>query len=191
MTIPEAIKWHEEFIEFCDKVCWEDGAYQSAVVALEALKRQNEGRSVVDNAILKKLFNAFPYAIINRLYEFVADPNPRVNSYFSLADCKDELDVKVKVIEWLSREACKSMHYSIESKNKEVHKYHLDGINKLLETEFTEKNMNDIYYMFGNAIRHEDCKYFVSQGCNMQMVYEDIKRAHEEVFGVKEIQNEQ
>lgn len=65
---------------------------------------------MVEQKVLKDLFRAFPNAIINRNIEFVADPDPRVNSYFRLDDCETRADVAAKLLEWMSREAYKSEH---------------------------------------------------------------------------------
>lgn len=54
---------------------------------------------MVETDILKKLFKAFPNSIINHSFEFVADVNPRVNSYFCLSNCDSEEDVQAKVLE--------------------------------------------------------------------------------------------
>lgn len=92
---------------------------------------------MVETDVLQKLFRAFPNSVINHSFEFVADVNPRVNSYFCLLNCNSEEDVQAKVLEWLSRDAYKSTYYRTNKKNEEVHKYHLDGINSFLGTEFT------------------------------------------------------
>lgn len=82
---------------------------------------------MVETDVLQKLFRAFPNSVINHSLEFVADVNPRVNSYFCLLNCNSEEDVQAKVLEWLSRDAYKSTHYRTNKKNEEAHKYHLDG----------------------------------------------------------------
>lgn len=60
---------------------------------------------MVETYVIRKLFRAFPNFIINHPLEFVADVNPRVNSYFCLSNCESEEDVQAKVLEWLSRDA--------------------------------------------------------------------------------------
>lgn len=46
---------------------------------------------MVETDVLQKLFRAFPNSVINHSLEFVADVNPRVNSYFCLLNCNSEL----------------------------------------------------------------------------------------------------
>ena len=121
---------------------------------------------------IKRLLKAFPFGIINHSFEFVADPNPRVNSYFCLGKCETSLDVCCKVLEYLSRDSCVSMHYSIQKRNEEVWDYHLGGINRFLGTNFTRKEMESVYAKFGNGIRHEECKDFILRGFPVGMLYE-------------------
>lgn len=125
---------------------------------------------MVDQSTLKKLFHAFPKAIINGQIEFVADPNPRVNSYFALGKCETEEDVRVKCLEWLSREACESCHYSVEWRNREVHEYHLRGINQFLGTSFTEDDIATIYCNLGNRINHSKTLRFIRGGYDMEVL---------------------
>ena len=122
---------------------------------------------MVNNEILHKLFRAFPNAIINRSLEFVADPNRRVNSYFRLEDCETEEDVAAKLLEYLSREAFKSQHYSPEWRNELVHAYHLQGINYFCGTNFCKDDIGIIYTILGNRAHHEMTLDFIRRGYDM------------------------
>ena len=108
--------------------------------------------------------------MINHSLEFVADVNPRVNSYFCLLNCDSEEDVQAKVLEWLSRDAYKSTHYRTNKKNEEVHKYHLDGINSFLGTEFTSEDIAIIYQKLGNCINHPKTIEFIRSGYDMTLI---------------------
>lgn len=125
---------------------------------------------MVNRDVLKGLFRAFPKAIINRLLEFVADPTPRVNSYFTVGDCETEEDVSAKLLEWLSREAYKSEHYYVDYKNTEVHEYHLRGINQFLGTNFTQEDIRVIYCELGNRADHDKTLRFIRSGYNMEVL---------------------
>ena len=125
---------------------------------------------MVETDVLQKLFKAFPNSIINHSLEFVADVNPRVNSYFRLSDCDSEEDVQAKVLEWLSRDAYKSTHYRTNKKNEEVHKYHLDGINSFLGNEFTPEDVAVIYQELGNCINHKKTLEFIRSGYKMELI---------------------
>lgn len=125
---------------------------------------------MVSVPVIEKLFKAFPNSIINNSIEFVADVNPRVNSYFCIGLCNSEEDVKAKVLEWLSRDAYKSMHYRINRKNDEVHKYHLDGINLFLGTNFTSDDIALVYQELGNCVRHDKTLDFIRSGYDMSVL---------------------
>lgn len=127
---------------------------------------------MVNQKVLNDLFSAFPNAIINRNLEFVADPNRRVNSYFRLEDCETREDVTAKLLEWLSREAYKSGHFCVEWRNAQVHKYHLDGINRFCGTSFTPEDMNLIYSELGNRVNHQKTLCFVRSGYDMEVLKE-------------------
>lgn len=58
-----------------------------------------------DLNIAMDLMKCFPGSFINHNGEFIA--HRRANEYFNFATCADELDVKCKVLEWLSRAASK------------------------------------------------------------------------------------
>lgn len=119
---------------------------------------------MIENDTLARLFESFPKAIINRRLEFVADPNPRVNSYFCLHNCLNEMDVAAKLLEWLSREATCSLHYNRDANNQKVHTYHLNGINKFCGTDFSEDEMSVIYQHLGNCVNHIKTIKFIESG---------------------------
>ena len=64
---------------------------------------------MVDFEVCKRLMRCFPGSFINYQGEFIA--HKYVNQYFILDTCKDELDVKFKVLAWLSRGAYKAAPY--------------------------------------------------------------------------------
>lgn len=125
---------------------------------------------MVNTEVLHKLFNAFPSAFINHNLEFIADPHHRVNSYFLLENCQTEEDVAAKLLEWLSRESYKSQHFDSERRNREVHKYHLDGINTFCGTTFTEDDIEEIYTHLGNAVNHQLTLEFIRSGYDMTVL---------------------
>lgn len=74
----------------------------------------------------------------------------------------------VKIIENCSRLASKG--YS-----KPLRKEHLDGINKLLDTNFTQEDMEYIYTYLGNGIKHELCMKFVQSGYDLGVIDEGLQ----------------
>ena len=125
---------------------------------------------MVGTCILKKLFCAFPNGFINHNLEFIADPHNRVNSYFRLEDCETEEDVAAKILEWLSREAHKSLHFDSERRNREVHAYHLQGINAFCGTAFTEYDIGEIYTYLGNSVNHQKTLDFIRSGYDLAVL---------------------
>lgn len=120
--------------------------------------------------IITDLQTAFYKSIINNSFEFVADPHPRINTYFRLEDVNTLLDAKCKVIAYLSRAAFKTEPFRMKHLNEEVHAYHLNGINEFLGTDFTEKDMELIYTRLGNDINRPLCKKFIKSGYDMSVL---------------------
>lgn len=83
----------------------------------------------------------------------------------TVPDTLDELNARI--IEWCSREACKS--YSSASQ-----KYHLNGINQFCGTIYTRTSMDYIYTYLGNGINHDLCLRFVGE---MDFNLNKLKRA--------------
>ncbi len=108
--------------------------------------------------VLEKLLCAFPEGFLNKNGDFIAH---RSGEYFILENCKTELEVKCKVLEWLSRAAYKSELYYSEFKNAEFHEYMLNGINTFLGTAFSQDDIEIIYTYLGNAIKHEKTVEFI------------------------------
>lgn len=121
--------------------------------------------------ILLRLMGAFPNSFINYIGEFIADKD--TNQWFRLEDCYSERDVKCKVIEWLSRSACKTTAYRSSKKNQEFHERMLKGINSFLETSFTEDEMMEIYTYLGNAVNHDKTVLFIESDYDMRILTDE------------------
>lgn len=125
---------------------------------------------MVEARIIKKLFFAFPNGFINHNLEFIAHPHHRVNSYFRLEDCETEEDVAAKVLEWLSREAYKSQHFNSDRRNRQIHEYHLEGINAFCGTLFNEDDIAEIYTYLGNSVNHQKTLEFIRSGYDLAVL---------------------
>ena len=125
---------------------------------------------MVSQQVLNDLFRAFPDAIMNRNLEFVADPDRRVNSYFRLDNCHTRTDAICKVLEYLSREAHKSLHFYAEWRNQQVYDYHRNGINAFCGTNFTQKDMSIIYTYLGNGVNRQKTLAFISSGYDLTVL---------------------
>lgn len=120
--------------------------------------------------VVIELMKAFPQSVINYNCEFIADL--KTNQYFRLNDCHTELDIKCKVLEWLSRAACKTQFSRYERRNKELQSEMRKRINKYLGTSFTAADMRTIYTELGNACNHEKTIEFINSGYDMSILEE-------------------
>ena len=133
---------------------------------------------MVDSNITKKLAAAFPKSFINCAFEFIA--HRTANEYFRLEDCETELDVKCKVLEWLSRGAYKTEPFATDRQNDAFHAFMLGGINKYLGTKFTEEDIAIIYQELGNRVRHYLTVEFVNSGYDMSVLTGERKDGADE-----------
>ena len=123
---------------------------------------------MVNAEIILRLTRAFPKSWINNALEFIA--HTQANVYFRLEDCESELDVKCKVLEWLSRGAYKTCPFYSDRKNNEFHAFMLNGINNFLGTDFTEEDMERIYTNLGNRVNHNLTVEFVNSDYDMSLL---------------------
>lgn len=115
-----------------------------------------------------RLMNCFPGSFINHNGEFIA--HEKANEYFSLSTCGDELDVKCKVLEWLSRAASKGEPFRTDKRNFAFQKFMLDGINGYLHTTFSNDDIYKIYTYLGNACNHKKTIRFIESGYDMSVL---------------------
>lgn len=111
------------------------------------------------NDIELRLLNSFPRSYINMHGEFIA--HERANEYFILKNCTNDLEIKCKVLEWLSRGGCKTEPYKSYKKNMEFNDFMRNGINKFLGTNFSADELLQIYIKLGNACNHSKTVEFV------------------------------
>jgi hypothetical protein len=116
--------------------------------------------------IRNRFFAAFPKSFINRNLEVIV--YPRRNTYFLLIHVNTETDLIAKILEWLSREAAKS----IEKKSQ---KYHLDGINAFLGTNFSQADMMQIYTYLGNRCNHNRTLRFIESGYDLSVLTKEVE----------------
>lgn len=122
----------------------------------------------MDWELITRLMKCFPNSFINHNGEFIA--HKKSNTYFILMDCKTELDVKCKVLEWLSRPAHKTLLYSQGWRNIKFHEFMLNGVNEFLGTNFTAEDMELIYTYLGNACNHKRTVRFVESCYDMEIL---------------------
>lgn len=127
-------------------------------------------RKIIGNDVTTRLIYAFPQSYINHNLEFIA--HEEANEYFRLEDCKNEFDVKCKVLEWLSRGAYKTEPFYSNFKNGVFNRFMRKGINVFLGTEFTEDDIEIIYTRLGNRCNHSLTEEFVNSGYDMKILKE-------------------
>ena len=133
-----------------------------------------------DNEIVSRLLSCFDRSFINESNEFIClldYRNEDVNSCFRLDNVSNELELKCKVLEYLSRPAFKGFTYAGQSwKEKqigeEIYEYHLDGINDFLETNFSTEDIEIIYAELGNGCNRKLCIKFIESGYDMTLLEE-------------------
>lgn len=118
------------------------------------------------------LREAFPGSFINAKSEFIAEA--RSNQYFMLNDCEYPEDIECKVLEWLSRGACKGAPFNQEWRNRKFRRFMLDGINNFLDTNFSKEEMGEIYTYLGNASNHRKTRKFIESGFDMKVLKDEV-----------------
>lgn len=113
-----------------------------------------------------KIQHAFPKAYVTMNFELVLVP--RTNTYINLNHCSTPDEFKAEVIEGVSRFAFKGL-------TKPLCREHLDGINKLLDTDFTPEEIEYIYTNLGNGINHELCMKFVQSDYDLGVIEEGLQ----------------
>jgi hypothetical protein len=93
--------------------------------------------------------------------------HPTRNTYLLLKGVRTEVDLIAKILEWLSREAAKSV-------SKESQKYHLTGINAFIGTTFSQDDMMQIYTYLGNCCNHKRTLRFIESGYDISMLSKEV-----------------
>lgn len=118
-----------------------------------------------------KLLKCFPRSgitLFNDKAEFIADFES--NTYFILHGCREERDVRIKLIECLSRAAFKTEYCDSDKKNAALHNFISEGINEYLGTRFEAADWEDIYHELGNGVNRALCERFVDSGFDMTLL---------------------
>lgn len=116
----------------------------------------------------KRLMACFPGSFINHNGEFIA--HKASNTWFDLFKCQDEMEIRCKVIEYISYAASKGQPYRTEKNNQEFRDLMLKGINKYLETAFTSEHMDKIYTYLGGGINRKKTRRFIKSGWDMSIL---------------------
>lgn len=118
--------------------------------------------------VMITLLPCFPGSFVNRNGEFIA--HPRTNEYFNLGNCNSLLDVRCKILEQLSRGACKSQPYGKGYRNNQHHRFMTEGINRALGTDFSQEDLLLIYDRLGNGVNRELTVKFIESGYDLRLL---------------------
>ena len=109
---------------------------------------------------------------INHLGELIL--NRETNLYFSVNDIKSWKDVACKLLEWCSRDACKTHPFASDRESKKYNEQVRNIINKFLGTDFNEDDMGVIYSELGNRVNHQLTLDFINSGFKLKAFEEKI-----------------
>ena len=123
---------------------------------------------LLDKYALNYLIMCFQGSFVNGNNEFIA--NRKSNTYFRLEDCSTEMDLKCKVLEYVSRAACKGIPYNSDWRNDKFQNEMRDGMNRFLGTDFSREDMEKIYTYLGNGVNREKTVAFIKLGYNMDIL---------------------
>lgn len=93
-----------------------------------------------------------PNFFINQRLELIVEP--KNNIYFSLEGVKTELELKCKVLSWLSRPSYKGVSSYWQKRIRAI-------VNEFLDTEFTPEEMMEIYTYLGNDCNRQKTIKFI------------------------------
>lgn len=112
---------------------------------------------------VKRLMQIFTNSFINAYDELILDR--KYNIYFNLTDVHNTLDLKCKVLAWVTRPCIKG----VSVKNQEVFR---QRVNEFLDTYFTLGEFETIYTYLGNDIKRKLCEEFVKKDYDMNVIYD-------------------
>lgn len=111
---------------------------------------------------------------------FCVHRSPKVHTTFCLQDCNTRDDVVAKVLEWLSRDAYKSIPFHNDYENNKYHEYVRNGISKYVGKLFTFDDMREIYTYIGNRIDHQRTIDFIQSGFDVKALVDKMSKVRSE-----------
>jgi len=108
-----------------------------------------------------ELMRLFTGSFINSHEELIL--NKKYNIYFRLEDIKNPLDLKMKIISWVSRAACKG----IPEKDQKLIR---EGLNIFLHVNFDKEGWATIYTYLGNDCNRSLCRKFILKDFDIKIL---------------------
>lgn len=108
-----------------------------------------------------------PNCFISPIFELIVEP--RNNIFFRLEDVETELDMKCKVIAWLSRPSVKGVGAQCQKKMRAI-------FNEYLETDFSPEQIEQIYMYLGNDCNREKTIKFIESDYDFNILTESVRK---------------
>lgn len=105
-----------------------------------------------------------PKCFINSHFELIVEP--KNNIYFRLEDVESELDLKLKVLAWLSRPSCKGVSDYWQKRIRAI-------VNEFLGTDFELRHMENIYTRLGNGCNGNLAIDFIESNYDLRVLEKD------------------
>lgn len=102
-----------------------------------------------------------PKSYLNHNLEMIVEP--KNNIYFLMEDVENEMDLKRKVITWLSRPSCKGVSTYWQYRIRNI-------VNEYLETDFELSHMEQIYTRLGNDCNRPLCLQFIESNYDLRLL---------------------
>ncbi|PZM62596.1 hypothetical protein [Paenibacillus dendritiformis] len=102
-----------------------------------------------------------PRAFISCRFELIVEP--KNNIYFRLGNIQSEMDLKAKVLAWLSRPSCKGVSNYYQKIIRGI-------VNEYLGTSFTQDEMDVVYTRLGNDCNRDLCVKFIESGYDLAIL---------------------
>ena len=102
-----------------------------------------------------------PNCFLNSHFEMIVEP--KNNIYFRLEDVDTELELKCKVLAWLSRPSCKGVSNYWQKRIRNI-------VNEFLETDFTLDEMQEIYTYLGNDCNRQKTIRFIESNYDFSVL---------------------
>lgn len=115
-----------------------------------------------------RLLKCFPNSFVNTNGDFIV--SLKTQSYFILSNCNSLLELRCKVLNYLSRDAIKAIPYKREINNEKYRDSILKGINTFLGTSFSTEEMTRIYTKLGGGIKEELTKRFIESNYDLSLL---------------------
>jgi hypothetical protein len=124
---------------------------------------------------LNRLMGLFEKSFINQRNELILEP--KKNVYFRLDNINNDLELKCKVLEFVSR-------YCIKGSNKYWYRYFTERLNEFLHNDFDKIDLEIIYTRLGNNCNRKLCIEFIESGYDFEVFpnHEQLRTRIEEII---------